>query len=91
MSNPATIEGISAVTLATHDMARAVRFYRTLGFEVVHGDNTGFTSFRAGHPDVFAERRASLPWPASQPRRLRLGPVIFAVNGDQRGAKIIDA
>jgi catechol 2,3-dioxygenase-like lactoylglutathione lyase family enzyme len=50
MSNPATIDGISAVTLATHDMARAVRFYRTLGFEVVHGDNTaGFTSFRAGH------------------------------------------
>jgi catechol-2,3-dioxygenase len=50
MSNPAGIEGISAVTLATHDMARAVRFYRTLGFEVVHGDNSaGFTSFRAGH------------------------------------------
>jgi catechol 2,3-dioxygenase-like lactoylglutathione lyase family enzyme len=50
MSNPATIEGISAVTLATHDMARAVRFYRTLGFEVVHGDHTArFTSFRAGH------------------------------------------
>jgi catechol 2,3-dioxygenase-like lactoylglutathione lyase family enzyme len=48
MSNPATVEGISAVTLATHDMARAVRFYRTLGFEVVHGDNTaGFTRFRA--------------------------------------------
>jgi hypothetical protein len=25
------VEGISAVTLATHDMARAVRFYRALG------------------------------------------------------------
>jgi catechol 2,3-dioxygenase-like lactoylglutathione lyase family enzyme len=50
MSNPATIEGISAITLATHDMARSVRFYRTLGFEVVRGDDTaGFTSFRAGH------------------------------------------
>jgi catechol 2,3-dioxygenase-like lactoylglutathione lyase family enzyme len=49
MSNPAAIEGISAITLATHDMARAVRFYRTLGFEVVHGDDTaGFTSFRVG-------------------------------------------
>jgi catechol 2,3-dioxygenase-like lactoylglutathione lyase family enzyme len=49
MNNAAPIEGISAVTLATHDMARAVRFYRTLGFEVVHGENTaGFTSFRAG-------------------------------------------
>ena len=43
------IEGISAVTLATHDMARAVRFYRMLGFEVVHGgDDAAFTSFRAG-------------------------------------------
>ena len=43
------IEGISAVTLTTHDMARAVRFYRTLGFEIVHGGLTSaFTSFRAG-------------------------------------------
>ena len=29
------IEGISAITLATHNMSRAVRFYRILGFEVV--------------------------------------------------------
>ena len=29
------IEGISAVTLGTHEMPRAVRFYRTLGFEVL--------------------------------------------------------
>ena len=43
------IESISAVTLATHDMARAVRFYRMLGFEVVYGGDTdAFTSFRAG-------------------------------------------
>ena len=49
MSDPAMIESISAVTLATHDMARAVRFYRMLGFEVGHGGDTGtFTSFRAG-------------------------------------------
>jgi catechol 2,3-dioxygenase-like lactoylglutathione lyase family enzyme len=26
------IEGISAVTLGTHEMPRAVRFYRALGF-----------------------------------------------------------
>ena len=31
------IEGISAVTLGTHEMPRAVRFYRALGFEVLHG------------------------------------------------------
>jgi uncharacterized glyoxalase superfamily protein PhnB len=43
------IESISAVTLATHDMARAVRFYRMLGFEIAHGgDDAAFTSFRAG-------------------------------------------
>ena len=43
------IDSISAVTLATHDMARAVRFYRMLGFEIVYGgDDAAFTSFRAG-------------------------------------------
>jgi len=43
------IENISAITLATHDMARAVRFYRMLGFEVIYGGgDAAFTSFRAG-------------------------------------------
>ena len=43
------IESISAITLATHDMARAVRFYRVLGFEIINGgDDAAFTSFRAG-------------------------------------------
>ena len=43
------IEGISAVTLGTHEMRRAVRFYRALGFEVLHGgEESSFTSFRAG-------------------------------------------
>ena len=43
------IEAISGITLATHDMARAVHFYEALGFEIVHGGkDTLFTSFRAG-------------------------------------------
>ncbi len=43
------IESISAVTLATHDMRRAVRFYLSLGFEISHGgEAASFTSFRAG-------------------------------------------
>jgi catechol 2,3-dioxygenase-like lactoylglutathione lyase family enzyme len=43
------IEGISAVTLGTHEMGQAVRFYRALGFEVLHGDeDSSFTCFRAG-------------------------------------------
>jgi uncharacterized glyoxalase superfamily protein PhnB len=45
----AMIESISAITLATHNMARAVHFYRMLGFEVIYGgDHAAFTSFRAG-------------------------------------------
>jgi hypothetical protein len=43
------IEGISAVTLGTHEMPRVVRFYRALGFEVLYsGEESSFTSFRAG-------------------------------------------
>lgn len=43
------IEGISAITLGTHDMARAVQFYRVLGFDMLSGgEAAAFTSFRAG-------------------------------------------
>ena len=43
------IEGLSAISLATHDMRRAVRFYQALGFEILYGGETAaFTSFRAG-------------------------------------------
>jgi uncharacterized glyoxalase superfamily protein PhnB len=43
------IEGISAVTLATHEMPRAVQFYCALGFEILHGgEESSFTSLRAG-------------------------------------------
>jgi catechol 2,3-dioxygenase-like lactoylglutathione lyase family enzyme len=44
---------ISAVTLATQDMARAVRFYRALGFVQAYGGETAaFTSFRVGQGHV---------------------------------------
>ena len=43
------ILSINAITLATHDMARAVRFYRALGFKLRYGDEqASFTSFDAG-------------------------------------------
>ena len=46
---PPTVEGISAVTLVTHDMARSVRFYRALGFTLRHGgEQASFTSLHAG-------------------------------------------
>jgi catechol 2,3-dioxygenase-like lactoylglutathione lyase family enzyme len=47
---PALIESISAVTLATHDMAAAVRFYQALGFVLRYGGPTAaFSSFSAGN------------------------------------------
>ena len=43
------IESINAITLATHDMEQAVRFYQTLGFDVTYGGaGDKFTSFRVG-------------------------------------------
>ncbi|SPB18470.1 Glyoxalase family protein [Caballeronia novacaledonica] len=42
-------ESLSALTLATQDMPRAVRFYETLGFRIVHGGaDEAFTSFALG-------------------------------------------
>jgi catechol 2,3-dioxygenase-like lactoylglutathione lyase family enzyme len=45
----ATVTGINAVTLATHDMRRAVGFYRLLDLPLLHGgEEAAFTSFRTG-------------------------------------------
>ena len=42
-------EGISAITLATHDMARSVAFYEALGFVLKFGGpEAAFSSFHAG-------------------------------------------
>lgn len=52
------IESISAITLATHDMARAVRFYSALGFELAYGgSDAAFTSSHAGsgHLNIIAQ------------------------------------
>jgi catechol 2,3-dioxygenase-like lactoylglutathione lyase family enzyme len=43
------IHSINAITLATHVMARALRFYRVLGFELVNGgDTASFSTLHAG-------------------------------------------
>lgn len=43
------IESISAITLATHDMARAVAFYDNLGFVMKYGGaGSAFTSYAVG-------------------------------------------
>ncbi len=45
----AGVEAISAVTLVTADMARAVRFYEALGFRrLLGGPEASFTSFALG-------------------------------------------
>lgn len=44
-----TIESLSAVTLATHDMGRAIRFYQSLGFKMLYGGgNAPLSSFAVG-------------------------------------------
>lgn len=48
-ATPPAIECISAITLATRDMARAVQFYRSLGFVLRYGgEDASFSSFSAG-------------------------------------------
>jgi len=53
------VVSISAVTLATQDMPRAVRFYAALGFVQAYGGETAtFTSFRVGEGHVNLIRAA---------------------------------
>lgn len=48
-SGQVRVESLSAVTLATSDMARAVAFYEKLGFELAYGGaGEPFSTFRAG-------------------------------------------
>lgn len=43
------VESISAVTLATHDMARSIGFYTSLGLELLYGGpDARFSSFAIG-------------------------------------------
>jgi catechol 2,3-dioxygenase-like lactoylglutathione lyase family enzyme len=43
------VTGLSAITLATHRMVRAVAFYRALGFNLRYGgESSEFTSFAIG-------------------------------------------
>jgi len=49
-NRPPQLEYISAITLATHDMAAAVVFYSALGFAMRYGGETSaFTSFHVGN------------------------------------------
>ena len=69
----AHIEALSAVTLSTQDMARAVAFYRALGFRLLKGGpEAGFTTFAAASGSLNLMQNPS-------PRSGFWGRVIFHV------------
>ncbi len=58
------IESLSAVTLATADMAGSVGFYDALGFELAYGGaDADFTSFRVG-PSSYLNLQLDPQWVA---------------------------
>jgi catechol 2,3-dioxygenase-like lactoylglutathione lyase family enzyme len=70
------IERLSAVTLLTADMARAVSFYERLGFELLYGGGSApFTSFRVGRG--FLNLQVDPSW---SPKGAIWGRVIFWVD-----------
>lgn len=59
------IESLSAITLATRDMPRAVRFYEALGFPMKFGGpQEAFTSFAFGgaYLNLIVDTRAPVAW-----------------------------
>ncbi|NML34621.1 VOC family protein [Paraburkholderia antibiotica] len=59
------IESLSAITLATADMQRAVPFYEALGFPLKFGGpQQAFTSFEFGgsYLNLIADARAPVDW-----------------------------
>lgn len=72
---PDPVQTISAVTLLTVDMARAVTFYEALGFHLLYGGGeASFTSFRVGAGYVNLQLDSALP-----PHRPVWGRVVFWV------------
>jgi len=70
------VERISAVTLLTADMAKAVAFYRALGFHVLYGGPAApFTSFRVGTGYLNLQHNTDKP-----PEQAVWGRVIFWID-----------
>ena len=60
-----TIESLNALTLAVSDMARAVAFYRAIGFTLKYGGpDARFSSFRVGadHLNIFVSPKPEIGW-----------------------------
>ncbi|CAD6528256.1 VOC family protein [Paraburkholderia metrosideri] len=59
------IQSLSAITLATRDMSRAVQFYEALGFPIKFGGpQEAFTSFEFGgsYLNLIVDLRAPVNW-----------------------------
>jgi len=82
------IEGISAVTLVTGNMERAVLFYLALGLELTYGGPAArFTTFRAGADHINLELRADEARPNT-----RWGRVVLWVDDvDVMYRRVVDA
>jgi len=81
------IESISAVTLATRDMRRAVQFYRMLGLQLAHGgEEAAFTSFRAG-PNFLN----LISQPIERPRGWWGRVIFYEPNVDELYARLVAA
>lgn len=78
-----TLEGISAVTLFTADMARAVAFYEALGFGLHYGGpQARFTSLAVGtgYLNLMAAQPPEQPWLARPAAERAWGRVILYVS-----------
>jgi catechol 2,3-dioxygenase-like lactoylglutathione lyase family enzyme len=88
VDQPQPVQRISAVTLLTVDMGRAVTFYHALGFHVLYGGHeAAFTSLRVG--SGFLNLQLG---PAGAARRAIWGRVVFWVDDvDAMYQRVIDA
>ena len=60
-----SLEQISAVTLAVRDMVRSVKFYTTIGCEILYGgESASFTNFRigGGHLNLILSESGPAGW-----------------------------
>lgn len=85
-AKPVGIETISAVTIATADMAAATAFYRRLGFQPAGAGSDTFATFRVGtqYLNIIAEQEGYQPrwW----------GRIIFHVSDvDAMYRQLVDA
>lgn len=77
------LESISAITLAVTDMARAIRFYERLGFQLRYGGGDGtFASFEVGPNYLNLVQHEAVGW---------WGRVIFYVSDvDEMHARTVE-